>query len=408
MVEGPAAPRCGVVTILAAGWKQGLHVVRVRSVIEVGLMAGHTRGVSAGQVVVAIDVALRTLQRRVCSGQREASSGVIKARVAPIRSAMALLASLGKVGLGVIRLGRTFVIVQMAGHAGSAGQVVVVVDVTLCTRQRRVCSRKRKAGVVVVERRIGPGNRVVTLIAGLRETLLHVARVVRVVEVCQVATDAWGIGAGQSVVVVHVTLRTKDLGMRPSERPASCRVIERCAGPGRSVMALLASGREAHLGVRRAVGPVEVVLVATDALRVRAGQVVVVVHVTLRTLNSGVRAGERETSCRVVEGRIQPTRGGVALLAGRGESPLHMVGIGRPVKIFYVTRRAVGRRPHKLPIDMALGAGDIDVGAGKREFREGVVIEGRRVPRGGTVARLASLGKAGLHVRRIVGLVEVI
>ena len=45
---------------------------------------------------------------------------------------------------------------------------------------------------------------------------------------------------------------------------------------------------------------------AADASRVRAGQVVIPVHVALRALQGGMRASQREAGRRVIEGRAHP------------------------------------------------------------------------------------------------------
>ena len=56
---------------------------------------------------------------------------------------------------------------------------------------------------------------------------------------------------------------------------------------------------------------------------------------------------------------------------------------------------------------MALRAGHADVRALQREFREGVVIESRGIPRARVMAVLAGCREASLRVRRIIGLVEI-
>ena len=55
---------------------------------------------------------------------------------------------------------------------------------------------------------------------------------------------------------------------------------------------------------------------AAHAGRIRAGQVVVAIYVALRTLNAGMRPGQREAGGVVIKVRTHPRRGVVALRAG--------------------------------------------------------------------------------------------
>jgi len=129
--------------------------------------------------------------------------------------------------------------------------------------------------------------------------------------------------------------------------------------------------------------------------------------VALRALHRRVRPGQREASRRVVKCRVIPSGCSVTLLAPRREPGLHVVRICRAVEVFHVARRAVGGSAHKLAIDVALRAGDRRMGARQREFRKGIVIECRLIPRSCVVARLASIREPCLRVRRVVGLVKV-
>ena len=97
----------------------------------------------------------------------------------------------------------------------------------------------------------------------------------------------------------------------------------------------------------------------------------------------------------------------MALLARLRESRLHVVWVGRAVEILDMARGAIGGRAHKLPVDVALRAGNGRVCARQLELRKHVVVESRRIPRGGTVAGLAAGREARLRVRRIVRLVEI-
>ena len=79
VVEFAIGPKHRVVATLARGREMGRHVIHRRSGrVVVGLMAAHAR--SSGDVVVVIDVAIRTLPRRhrVRSSQREPGGVVVE------------------------------------------------------------------------------------------------------------------------------------------------------------------------------------------------------------------------------------------------------------------------------------------------------------------------------------------
>src|SRR5262252_5009774 len=79
---------------------------------------------------------------------------------------------------------------------------------------------------------------------------------------------------------------------------------------------------------------------ARIAGRVRAVQVVISVHMTLRTLQGSMRAGERPPRAGMIERRPSPVGCVVALLAGLRKICLHMVGIGRVLEILQMARDA--------------------------------------------------------------------
>ena len=126
--------------------------------------------------------------------------------------------------------------------------------------------------------------------------------------------------------------------MGTGQRKPGLRVIEFGIRPLDGVMTLFAGGRES--GVRdRTLRIVEIVLVARNASRVRDVVVVVDMAVGARSWRNRMGTGQRETGLRVIEFRIRPLDGVVALLAGGGEA-----GVGhrtfRTVKILLVARNA--------------------------------------------------------------------
>jgi hypothetical protein len=133
----------------------------------------------------------------------------------------------------------------------------------------------------------------------------------------------------------------------------------------------------------------EILQVATDAGGVRSGEVVVPVDVALRALDRGVGSRQREASTAVIKSRVVPGTRVVTLLTARRKAGLYVVRIGRAVEVLDVAGRAIGRGSHKLPVDMALGAGHADVRSGQRELRERIVVKRCRIPRAAVVAGLA-------------------
>jgi len=136
---------------------------------------------SRGQVVVIVDVAIGTETRGHCVGarQREVHHRVIEGRRRPGNRGMALRAVRGEVCRHVVGIRRTLKIFQVAGNAGRAGQVVVVVGVAVDALAWRngVSAGQRKSYGAVIKFCVQPIVRAVAGLAGDGELGRHVARV---------------------------------------------------------------------------------------------------------------------------------------------------------------------------------------------------------------------------------------
>src|SRR5579885_3772591 len=88
-------------------------------------------------------------------------------------------------------------------------------------------------------------------------------------------------------------------GVQPHQRETGSRVIERGAQPVHGRVTPGAVLREVRHFMWRVIGAVVISQMAVDAGA--GGQAEVVVDVTLRALQAGVGAGERETGSRVIE-----------------------------------------------------------------------------------------------------------
>ena len=138
----------------------------------------------------------------------------------------------------------------------------------------------------------------------------------RTLEILQVAADARGVRAREVVVIVHVALRALHRRVRPGQREAGRGMVKIRIQPRGCAVALLTGLRESGTDVVRIRGAIEIIQVAAHARRIRAGQVVIAIHVTLHALHGCVGAGQGEAGGGVVKVRAHPRCRVVALGTG--------------------------------------------------------------------------------------------
>ena len=157
-----------------------------------------------------------------------------------------------KLRLGrVSRIRRVVVIRLVAANAGRRQRLVIVVNVAVQADSRRhgVRSGQRELRLIVIERGVGPRDRVMAKLARCREARMrHRAR--RVVEIVLVARNAER--AVHVVVVIDVAVRTGARWhcMRSREREPGLRVVKLAIGPLNGVVTLLARRRESGVWYR--------------------------------------------------------------------------------------------------------------------------------------------------------------
>ena len=311
VIEAGGQPGAGVVAGLASGGeKLGLRCVsRIGGSVVVGLVASDAGGRQRG--VVVVDVAHRALRRRdgVHAGQRERRVVVVEHCVSPQDGVMADLALLRESHRDVIWGGCALEVRLVAGNARGAGQVVIIVDVTVAALQRRhgVCTHQWEAGAGVIELAVRPQNRVVTIGAGGGDSRGQVGeRADRVVIVSQMARYAGRIGEVVVVVDVAVGALQRRNGVASGQRKAGAVVIERGIQPGRGVMALLARLGKIGGHVIGMGSALEIRQVARHASG--SGDVVVVIDVAVgaEARRDGVHSGQREAGAVVIESGVQP------------------------------------------------------------------------------------------------------
>lgn len=167
----------------------------------------------------------------------------------------------------------------MAGGAYPIGVAVVYVEPGVI----KGCAQPTRVGVA--ER------------AGRGKTCSHVIRIVGSLIVDFMA--AVTVCRQGRVIVVHVTIRARDRGVRADQGEGRVVVVEgRRTPPGRAV-ANVTLLREAHRDMVRVGRALKILQVTTYAGR--AGQAVIPVRMTLAALQRGVEAGERPACRRVIE-----------------------------------------------------------------------------------------------------------
>ncbi len=156
MVKRRIQPGSCVVALITTLWEVRSYVIRIRGSLIILKMATHAR--VRGQLVIVIHVAIRALPGRhgMHARQGERRAVVIEGGIRPRNGVMALVATLREVRRDVVRIRRSLVILQVAGYASRAAQVVAVVDVAVGAQPRRngVAIRQREPNRIVIERGI--------------------------------------------------------------------------------------------------------------------------------------------------------------------------------------------------------------------------------------------------------------
>ena len=221
----------------------------------------------------------------------------------------------------MIWIRRALVILQVAGGAGSAGQVVVPIHVALRALQSSVGSSQSESSIGVVEGCVEPGDRVVAILASLGEVSLYVIRVGRTLIILEMARDT--IGTVQVEIPVDVTLRTLQGGMRAGQRESDKGMVEIRRLPGGGVVASLAGLGEIERYVIRIVGVLEISQMAPYAIGGRAFELGA--EMAGIAIQRGVCSRQRESGeLQVIKGGAKPAIHAVALLASRREPRGHM------------------------------------------------------------------------------------
>ena len=236
-------------------------------------------------------------------------------------------------------------------------------------------------------------------LARLREPARHVIRILRTVEVRQVAGNAARQRDAVVVVLMAVGARTRRHRVHSGQREAGRRVIELGIRPEHRVVALFARRREARMRHRRR-RAIEVGLVTRNTGRHRDVVVVIDVAVGTRPRRNSMRARQRETRRRVIELRARPRYRVVTLFAGRREAGMRHRRC-RAIEVGLVAGNAGRHRDVVVVIDVAVGTRPRRhcVRARQREARRRVIELSTR-PRYRVVTLFAGRREARMRHRR--------
>ena len=167
VVEGRWCPAGSAVAHVALLRKIACDVRWIVRLLVVGEVAGNAGSIR--QVVGGRTVTLAALQGGMGARQWPSRAGVIERRRRPVGGRVAQLALLWEARGHVIRAIRAGVFRAVASVTVGCDRSVVIVLMAVRAGHGRMLPRQRKARVVVVEGRRGPGGRAVTHLALLRK-----------------------------------------------------------------------------------------------------------------------------------------------------------------------------------------------------------------------------------------------
>lgn len=153
----------GMTLICIARLRIPRRVLRVRGALVVRLMALVT--IRINKLIVAVRVAILTLDGKMSARQRQLRRGMIERRRSPAAHRVACRARRGEEAAHMIRIGGAVEVGLMTVDTILVKSGKDIIDVTTCARNCLVCPGKRKCRIGVIKRRGGPDVRRVALVA---------------------------------------------------------------------------------------------------------------------------------------------------------------------------------------------------------------------------------------------------
>lgn len=340
------------ITVMASQtimWIIAGHMIRIRGVLKIRLMARKTIFRRAGKTAIhmtlgAINGIMRTQQWKCCTA-------MIEGRRFPGIHGVTLRTRMRKICRHVIRISRTLKISLMTGKTIRRGAGETIVGVTLIASDRGMCPEQRKARFVVIISRRSPRVIVVANLAVFGKIAGDVIRVRRILKIVLMAGET--IFRRADKTAIHMALRAINAIMRPQQWKRCAVMIEGRWFPDIHGVTLRTGVREIRRSMIRIGRALKVGLMARKAFSRGAGETIV--HVTLIASDCRMRTEQRKTCFAVIETLAAETcdlptgnRAVVALLAAHGKTGLAMIRIGGGVEIFLMAGAALQRQIDEL------------------------------------------------------------
>jgi hypothetical protein len=404
VIEHCSGPPIRVMARLTSSRKSSGNVIRIGCRRKDSLVA--RIAICRGASVLAANVTISASHIDMSASQRESRPIVIKVGGRPRGGAVAHLARLRKPSCYVVRIRCLREFRKVARRTQGAQSCIPAARMAALAGLAHVRASQREQRLGVIKDSTSPirvrsrmTQRTVCGESGRRVIRIRCLLISR-----QVARCAIFRRSGKPSI--HVTLITSDRCVQTCQRERRHRVVvERCAGPGGRVVALLTRCRETRRNVVRILGVVEIRLMATYTRARRA--LVLAIRVALRTCGRLVSACQWERRSRVIKLRSRPRRCRVTRLTRRRKPGRDVVRILGVVEVCLVTAHTVCWRAFVLAVRVALRTSHRLVRARQREPCGRVVEFGSR-PCRRRMTGLAGGWKTGCDVIRILRAVEIV
>jgi hypothetical protein len=402
VVEGRWLPRSRIVTGRTGVTEIVGRMMRTGRAAKVGGMARVAIRRSLTHVIANL-VAIGAGHRCMRSRQREWRGGMIECRRRPAGGCVARCTRVTETIGHMIRIRGPIEVGRVTGVTVRRCTAGVAIRVTRPTGHGRMRPGQGERSGRVIESRWLPAGSVVAGRTGMTEVIGRMVRIGRAAEISRVT----GITVGRSLaygVADRMAAATGSRNVCAGQRERRGGVVKSRWLPGGCIVAR--GARVAEI-VRRMVwvgGPAEISCMARIAVSGRPTGIAV--GMARAAGGRGMSPAQRESRCRVVEGRWLPGGRVVARGTRMTEIVRRVVRIGGPTEISCMARIAVSGRPTGIAVGMARAARSRSMSSAQREGGSRMV-EGGRLPACRIVAGGTGVAEVVRRMIRIGGPAEI-